>query len=122
MRGSRRVTIGLKVRDLKHAIAKLPEEQQSVILLVGLKGMAYAEAAAVVNAPVGTVRSRVARGRETLRAMTGPHSLPGHRGREASCAAPRVHRVDPRLVGVRVCECPSVSAPADPDRCARAWA
>lgn len=33
-------TIGLEVRDLKHAIAKLPKEQQSVILLVGLKGMA----------------------------------------------------------------------------------
>ena len=63
-------TIRLEVRDLKRAIAKLPEEQQSVILLVGLKGMAYAEAAAVVNTPVGTVRSRVARGRETLRAMT----------------------------------------------------
>ena len=64
-------TIRLEVRDLKRAIAKLPEEQQSVILLVGLKGMAYAEAAEVVNTPVGTVRSRVARGRETLRAMTG---------------------------------------------------
>jgi len=42
-------TIRLEVRDLKRAIAKLPEEQQSVILLVGLKGMAYAEAAEVVN-------------------------------------------------------------------------
>jgi DNA-directed RNA polymerase specialized sigma24 family protein len=63
-------TIRLEVRDLKRAIAKLPGEQQSVILLVGLKGMAYAEAAAVINTPVGTVRSRVARGRETLRAMT----------------------------------------------------
>jgi RNA polymerase sigma-70 factor, ECF subfamily len=44
-------TIRLEVRDLKRAIAKLPGEQQSVILLVGLKGMAYAEAAAVINTP-----------------------------------------------------------------------
>jgi RNA polymerase sigma-70 factor, ECF subfamily len=41
-----------------------------VILLVGLEGMRYDEAASVVNLPVGTVRSRVSRGRENLRAMT----------------------------------------------------
>jgi RNA polymerase sigma-70 factor (ECF subfamily) len=64
-------TVRLEVRDLKRAIAKLPEEQRSVILLVGLDGMQYDEAATVTNLPVGTVRSRVARGRETLRIMTG---------------------------------------------------
>jgi RNA polymerase sigma-70 factor (ECF subfamily) len=63
-------TVRLEVRDLKRAIAKLPEEQRSVILLVGLDGMQYDEAATVANLPVGTVRSRVARGRETLRIMT----------------------------------------------------
>ena len=83
-------TIGLEVRDLKHAVAKLPEEQQSVILLVGLKGMAYAEAAAVVNTPVGTVRSRVARGRETLRAMT--ELFPPRHSRRPCKAAPDPQR------------------------------
>lgn len=61
----------LELRDLERAIARLPEEQRSVILLVGLEGMGYDEAASVVNLPVGTVRSRVSRGRETLRQMTG---------------------------------------------------
>jgi RNA polymerase sigma-70 factor, ECF subfamily len=61
----------LELRDLDRALAKLPEEQRSVILLVGLEGMRYEEAASVVNLPVGTVRSRVSRGRETLRMMTG---------------------------------------------------
>ena len=61
----------LELRDLQRAMAKLPEEQRLVILLVGLEGMAYEEAASVVNVPVGTVRSRVARGREALRTMTG---------------------------------------------------
>jgi RNA polymerase sigma-70 factor (ECF subfamily) len=61
----------LELRDLQRALAKLPEEQRLVILLIGLEGMGYEEAAAVVNTPIGTVRSRVARGRETLRAMTG---------------------------------------------------
>ena len=64
-------TARLELRDLECALAKLPEEQRSVILLVGLEGMAYDEAASVVKMPVGTVRSRVARGREQLRSMTG---------------------------------------------------
>jgi hypothetical protein len=63
-------TVRLELRDLERAIAKLPEEQRSVILLVGLEGMSYDEAASVVNLPIGTVRSRIARGRETLRIMT----------------------------------------------------
>jgi len=60
----------LELRDLERAMAQLPEEQRAVILLVGLEGMEYAQAASLVNLPVGTVRSRVARGREALREMT----------------------------------------------------
>ena len=75
--------VRLELRDLERALALLPEEQRSVILLVGLEGMGYEEAASVVNLPVGTVRSRVSRGRETLRAMTGlfptRHSRPPRR-------------------------------------------
>jgi RNA polymerase sigma-70 factor (ECF subfamily) len=63
-------TVRLELRDLERAIAKMPDEQRSVILLVGLEGMSYEEAASVVNLSVGTVRSRVSRGRETLRMMT----------------------------------------------------
>jgi RNA polymerase sigma-70 factor (ECF subfamily) len=63
--------VRLEVRDLERAIGKLPEEQRSAVLLVGLDGMQYDEAASIVNLPVGTVRSRVARGRETLRTITG---------------------------------------------------
>lgn len=63
-------TVRLELRDLERAIAKLPEEQRSVILLVGLEGMSYDEAASIAKVPVGTVRSRVSRGRETLRMMT----------------------------------------------------
>lgn len=64
-------TARLELRDLERALAELPEEQRSVILLVGLEGMDYAEAAAVANTSVGTVCSRIARGRESLRRMTG---------------------------------------------------
>ena len=61
----------LELRDLERAIAKLPEEQQSAILLVGLEGMRYEEVAAVLDVPVGTVRSRLSRGREALRKLVG---------------------------------------------------
>src|SRR6185295_3509084 len=60
-----------ELRDLERAIAKLPEEQRSVILLVGLEGMRYEEVAEVLDVPVGTVRSRLSRGRETLRRLMG---------------------------------------------------
>jgi RNA polymerase sigma-70 factor (ECF subfamily) len=61
----------LELRDLERAIAKLPEEQRAVILLVGLEGMRYEEVAAVLDVPVGTVRSRLSRGREALRRLIG---------------------------------------------------
>jgi RNA polymerase sigma-70 factor (ECF subfamily) len=61
----------LELRDLERALAKLPEEQRSVILLVGLEGMRYEEVAAVLDVPVGTIRSRLSRGREALRRLMG---------------------------------------------------
>jgi RNA polymerase sigma-70 factor (ECF subfamily) len=61
----------LELRDLERAIAQLPEEQRSVILLVGLEGMRYEEVAAVLDVPIGTIRSRLSRGREALRRLTG---------------------------------------------------
>ncbi|MBV9521281.1 MAG: sigma-70 family RNA polymerase sigma factor [Alphaproteobacteria bacterium] len=61
----------LELRDLERAIAKLPEEQRAVLLLVGLEGMRYEEVAAVLDVPVGTIRSRLSRGREMLRQLIG---------------------------------------------------
>jgi RNA polymerase sigma factor (sigma-70 family) len=61
----------LELRDLDRALALLPEEQRSVILLIGLEGMAYETAADVLGVPVGTVRSRLSRGRDALRRLMG---------------------------------------------------
>src|SRR5882672_1011876 len=61
----------LQLRDLEAAIAQLPIEQRQVILLVGLEGMHYDEVAEVLNIPVGTVRSRLSRGRDQLRCLMG---------------------------------------------------
>src|SRR6266478_986449 len=53
----------LQLRDLEAAMAKLAQEQRQVILLVGLEGMTYDEVAVILDIPIGTVRSRLSRGR-----------------------------------------------------------
>ena len=77
-----RATAVLELRDLEAAIAKLAPEQRQVILLVGLEGMQYEEVALILGVPVGTVRSRLSRGREQLRRLmdmdgeTAPRAAP----------------------------------------------
>ena len=61
----------LELRDLRVALAKLPIEQREAILLVGLEGMDYEGTAKVLNVPIGTVRSRISRGRAELRKLMG---------------------------------------------------
>jgi DNA-directed RNA polymerase specialized sigma24 family protein len=59
----------LQLRDLERAMAKLEIEVREIILLVALEGMSYAEIAEVVGTPIGTVRSRLSRGRTALRQL-----------------------------------------------------
>ena len=57
----------LELNDLESALARLPEEQRAVLLLVAIEEMRYDEVAATLGIPVGTVMSRLSRGRERLR-------------------------------------------------------
>ncbi|RQH02087.1 sigma-70 family RNA polymerase sigma factor [Paraburkholderia dinghuensis] len=59
----------LEVRDLDYALQRLPADQRVVVLLVGLEEMSYADVALALDIPVGTVMSRLSRGRERLRAL-----------------------------------------------------
>ena len=59
----------LDLRDLNRALRTLSAEQREVILLIGLEQMSYDEAAKVLGVPVGTVMSRLSRGREHLRLL-----------------------------------------------------
>ena len=62
----------LEHRDLLRAFSALPEEQRSVLLLIGVEDLSYQDAARVLGVPMGTVMSRLSRGRERLRrAMHG---------------------------------------------------
>jgi RNA polymerase sigma-70 factor (ECF subfamily) len=62
-----RQTRSLEVRDLDYALQRLPAEQREVVLLVGLEEMSYTDVALTLGIPVGTVMSRLSRGRERLR-------------------------------------------------------
>jgi len=57
----------LEHRDLLRAFSALPEEQRSVVLLIGVEDFSYEHAARVLGVPIGTVMSRLSRGRERLR-------------------------------------------------------
>ena len=59
----------LAVLDLQAALERLPVEQREIILLVALEDMSYAEVAATLGIPIGSVMSRLSRGRERLRSL-----------------------------------------------------
>ena len=59
----------LDVRDLESALAHLPLEQRQVLLLIALEEMSYEEVSQTLAIPIGTVMSRLSRGRERLRAL-----------------------------------------------------
>jgi RNA polymerase sigma-70 factor (ECF subfamily) len=70
---------GLAVRDLATALGLLPEDYRTVVLLVGLEELSYEATARVLGIPVGTVMSRLSRGRERLRALMAGERVPALR-------------------------------------------
>lgn len=67
----------VECRNIGEALDRLPEEQRAVVLLVALEGVAYDEAAEILDVPIGTVRSRLARARGALRDLRTPASRTG---------------------------------------------
>ena len=61
----------LEYRDFLRAFATLPAGQRSVLLLIAVEDLSYEEAARVLAVPIGTIMSRLSRGRERLRRLTG---------------------------------------------------
>jgi RNA polymerase sigma-70 factor (ECF subfamily) len=57
--------------SVQEAMARLPEEQRIAVALVLVEGFSYKEAAHVMEVPIGTLTSRLARGREALQTMLG---------------------------------------------------
>jgi RNA polymerase sigma-70 factor (ECF subfamily) len=67
---------GLRIRDLSTSLLALPIEQREVLLLVGLENFSYEEVAQTLGIPLGTVMSRLSRGRERLRGLLDGSSKP----------------------------------------------
>ena len=59
----------LALLDLQAALHQLPMEQREIILLIALEDLSYAEVAATLGIPIGSVMSRLSRGRERLRCL-----------------------------------------------------
>ncbi|MBY0429551.1 MAG: RNA polymerase sigma factor, partial [Rhodospirillales bacterium] len=57
------------LKDLARAFDRLPEQEQQVVLMVGLEGMQYEDVAATLGVPMGTVKSRLSRARKRLRKL-----------------------------------------------------
>ena len=61
------IELALVVRSME----RLPDDQREAVLLVMVEGYSYKEAAEIVGCPVGTLNSRLVRGRDALFAMLG---------------------------------------------------
>jgi len=61
-----------ELMSVQSAMGRLPEDQRVAVSLVLVEGLPYKEAAEVLDIPIGTLTSRLARGRESLQAMLEP--------------------------------------------------
>lgn len=69
----------VELGDMQRALLHLPQPQREALILVGAGGFAYEEAAEICGVAVGTIKSRVARGRVALEALLTDGSLPSRR-------------------------------------------
>jgi RNA polymerase sigma-70 factor (ECF subfamily) len=84
----RRVEARLALEEVKRAMARLPEDQRNALMLVTVEGFSYKEAADIVQVPVGTIMSRLARARAAL-VQSLDRGAGLHHAGIAATAAPR---------------------------------
>ena len=77
----------IELGDMQRALMHLPQPQREALILVGAGGFAYEEAADICGCAVGTIKSRVARGRVALEALLTGGTLPSR----------RQHKTDPKV-------------------------
>lgn len=73
----------VELADMQRALMHLPEPQREALVLVGAGGFAYEEAAEICGVAVGTIKSRVARGRVALEALLTGGDLPSRASQPA---------------------------------------
>ena len=73
----------VELGDMQRALMHLPQPQREALILVGAGGFAYEEAAEICQVAVGTIKSRVARGRVALEGLLTEGKLPSRREHDA---------------------------------------
>lgn len=66
----------LRQADILAAVGQLPEEQRSILLLISVEDVSYADAARILDIPIGTVMSRLARARARLAKLVEEQGKP----------------------------------------------
>ena len=74
----------VELSDMQRALLQLPQPQREALILVGAGGFAYEEAAEICGVAVGTIKSRVARGRAALEQILTSGDLPARSGHETT--------------------------------------
>ena len=72
----------IELGDMQRALLHLPQPQREALILVGAGGFAYEEAAEICGCAVGTIKSRVARGRVALESLLNDGKLPSRRSHQ----------------------------------------
>ena len=80
----------VELGDMQRALMHLPQPQREALILVGAGGFAYEEAAEICGCAVGTIKSRVARGRVALEDLLSGGKLPSR----------RQHKTDPNVTAL----------------------
>lgn len=83
----------LHCRDIAQAMQRLPHDQRAAIALTAVEGLSYDEAAEVLEIPIGTLRSRLSRGREALRVMCPEQAQQDQREVDEDAHRPPLRRV-----------------------------
>ena len=79
----------IALAEMARAIETLPLDQKEALLLIALEGVSYAEAAAILGIPQGTLMSRLGRARAALRTLTGATTEPRLRTVKSARPSPR---------------------------------
>lgn len=81
----------LRLSQVRRAFMALPEEQRTALHLVAMEGLTFAEAAATLDIPIGTLMSRLARARATLRAIEDGPGVAAHTSQTSNDSGRQAH-------------------------------
>jgi RNA polymerase sigma-70 factor (ECF subfamily) len=90
----------VELGDMQRALLHLPQPQREALILVGAGGFAYEEAAEICQVAVGTIKSRVARGRVALEQILTDGSLPSRRDHETDTSRTALETIMDEVEGL----------------------